>query len=315
MQILTGPKMAVAALAFSPDGRYLAAGADGAQGVDRAVLLWDLGAGPDPLWSALHRLIDPRAFCFAPDGMSLIGRSYDGTVRRYDARTGIPTDAPRAEFDPLLFSPDGRFATSWVRVSSEVEKLRCGRLTPDGQWTEVWCAKLPPRDPERWGVFWKFVFSSDSRRLAFVFECGPYRRAQEIGVVVFAVESGAPLARWEGALPRTWGGAVSPVGAVVLLHDSVLYALDANDPNARPVKRVSTSTRDFTSATFSQDGTQLATTCHDTAATLWDPTTWEVRKRYEWQIGRLRTAAFAPDGLRCAVGSDTGQVVVWDLDD
>ena len=44
-------------------------------------------------------------------------------------------------------------------------------------------------------------------------------------------------------------------------------------------------------------------------------TTWEVVRQHEWKIGPLRSVCFAPDGLRCAAGSETGQVVVWDLDD
>ncbi|HEY1188285.1 MAG TPA: hypothetical protein VGE74_11545 [Gemmata sp.] len=48
---------------------------------------------------------------------------------------------------------------------------------------------------------------------------------------------------------------------------------------------------------------------------IWDTATWNVRRRCEWNIGRLRTVCFAPDGLRGAAGGDTGQVVVWDLDD
>lgn len=31
-------------------------------------------------------------------------------------------------------------------------------------------------------------------------------------------------------------------------------------------------------------------------------------------IGRLRAVAFAPDGLTCAAGSDTGKVVLFDVD-
>ena len=86
-------------------------------------------------------------------------------------------------------------------------------------------------------------------------------------------------------------------------------------PDSEPVKRLNTSPKHFTSAAFSRDGTRLATTSNDTAATVWDTTTWEVQRRYEWKIGRLRTVCFAPDGLRCAAGSETGQVVVWDLDE
>jgi WD40 repeat protein len=112
-----------------------------------------------------------------------------------------------------------------------------------------------------------------------------------------------------------WVGASGPSGAVVLLRARALYAIAATDPDSKPVKRLNASAKHFTWAAFSRDGSRLATTSNDTAATIWDATTWEVRRRYAWDIGRLRVVCFAPDGLRCAAASDTGQIVVWDLDD
>src|SRR5207244_11325477 len=99
------------------------------------------------------------------------------------------------------------------------------------------------------------------------------------------------------------------------LHNRTFYAIDTIDPRTKPVKRENASSKHFTSVAFNHSGARLATTSNDTAATIWDTATWEVQRRYEWQIGRLRTVCFAQDGLRCAAGSDTGQVVVWDLDD
>jgi WD40 repeat protein len=180
----------------------------------------------------------------------------------------------------------------------------------------VWQKEFRYDPEEDTGAYVILEFSADSGRLARVFEHGPYQSVMRMGVEVLAAESGELVARWEGELPswNTRQGAVSPTGAVAVLNTRTLYAIDANVPDSEPVKRENASSRHFTSVAFSRDGTRLATTSNDTAATVWDPATWEVRRRYEWQIGRLRTVAFAPDGLRCAAGSDTGQIVVWDLD-
>lgn len=48
--------------------------------------------------------------------------------------------------------------------------------------------------------------------------------------------------------------------------------------------------------------------------TIWDTATWEPARQFAWDIGRLRSVAFSPDGTLCAAGSDTGRVVVWDFD-
>jgi WD40 repeat protein len=43
-------------------------------------------------------------------------------------------------------------------------------------------------------------------------------------------------------------------------------------------------------------------------------TTWEVAHAFDWEIGRLRSIAFSPDGMLAAAGGDKGKIVVWDVD-
>jgi WD40 repeat protein len=45
-----------------------------------------------------------------------------------------------------------------------------------------------------------------------------------------------------------------------------------------------------------------------------DAETGKELRRLEWKVGSIVALAFAPDGLRCAAASDTGKVVVWDVD-
>jgi WD40 repeat protein len=65
---------------------------------------------------------------------------------------------------------------------------------------------------------------------------------------------------------------------------------------------------------WTADGRGLLTAGNDGCVRLWDPDTGTERKAFDWGIGKLYGAAFAPDGLTCAVCSATGQVVVWDVD-
>jgi WD40 repeat protein len=314
MQILTGLGKGPAALAFSPDGRYLAGAGT------RAHHLWDLSAGPAPLWSARHPPTSQLSLGFAPDGLSVVGRTGPDTFLRYAVRTGEATaDAPLNELDPLLFSPDGRLAVAATPVWKQgLFGMLCARAAGGG-WNTVW-QKEYPWNPEFGGwaaVFQVLAFAPDSARLARVFRRGADRPVADMGIEVFAAESGEPVARWEGKLPchGLQGSAVSRTGAVVVLHTRALYAIDAAVPGSVPVKRPNASAKHFTSAAFSRGGSRLATTNNETAATIWDATTWEVRRQYAWDIGRLRVVCFAPDGLRCAAASDTGRIVVWDLDE
>jgi WD40 repeat protein len=39
-----------------------------------------------------------------------------------------------------------------------------------------------------------------------------------------------------------------------------------------------------------------------------------VIQKLKWGIGKLHSIAFSPDGTLAAVGSDSGKIVVWDVD-
>ena len=47
----------------------------------------------------------------------------------------------------------------------------------------------------------------------------------------------------------------------------------------------------------------------------WDAATGTLRHTYNWGLGKLYTAAFAPDGLVGAAGTADGQIVLWDLEE
>ena len=311
MQLLTGLKREPEALVFSPDGRYLAAGEA------RALRVWELTGSADPQWSAKHPITNAKTFCFTADGQSLVRRFDSNTFLRHDVRTGKgETDKALSALNPFMFSADGLFAAGWGGRTADAVRVWCARADGSGGWGEVWRRDFAYDESTGAGGYELFEFSPDSKRLGRVFRRGAYRSITDMGVEVLAVASGEPTGRWEGELPgRVQKGAVGPSGAVVVLNARNFYAVETGTPEAAPVKRQNVSPQHFTSVAFSPNGSRLATTSNDTAATIWDATTWEVQRRCEWQIGRLRTVCFAPDGLRCAAGSDRGQVVVWDLDE
>ncbi len=72
--------------------------------------------------------------------------------------------------------------------------------------------------------------------------------------------------------------------------------------------------KEFTSIAFHSSGRFLAATSNDATVKLYDTTTWEVARTFTWDIGRMRSIAFSPDGTLAAAGSDKGKVVVWDVD-
>jgi WD40 repeat protein len=75
-----------------------------------------------------------------------------------------------------------------------------------------------------------------------------------------------------------------------------------------------TSRKHFQGLAFTPDGRRLITVSNDKTARLWDCSTWTEAGGYEWKIGKLRSVAVSPDGLRFAAGGDSGQIVIWDND-
>ncbi|MBN9119707.1 MAG: WD40 repeat domain-containing protein [Planctomycetes bacterium] len=311
MQILTVPKDKPLRLAFSPDGRYLAGGGG------RAFHLWDLIAGPKPLWS-LPKSDLALNFIFTPDGSALRGGSHS-EFARYDTLMGrSERDSALCVLDPALFSPDGRFGlTVGIDRDGGTLWLSCAAITSFG-YAPVWEKRIrydPQHEPSGYRVL---LFSVDGNRVVRVAGRGTRDRnnTTQTRVEVFDAGDGKLIAHWVGKLPYYAGeGAIDPSGAVALFNGRALHIIDPSEPDAEPVKRVNASPKPLEAVAFSRDGSRFVAVGRDAVATLWDATNWEVKRRYEWKIGPLKSVCFAPDGLRCAAGSDTGQVVVWDLDD
>lgn len=97
--------------------------------------------------------------------------------------------------------------------------------------------------------------------------------------------------------------------------DNEFAVADVTTHDFRTVQRIkNTDGRHFTSLAFHPFGRCLAATSNDATVKLYDTSNWSLARTYTWDIGRMRSVAFSPDGLLAAAGSDTGRVVVWDVD-
>ena len=94
---LTGPEDGTSALAFSPDGRLLAAGSGTIHGkTELTIRIWDLATGRERRRLEGHRSA-VNAMAFTPDGRSLVSGSEDGTALVWDVcdlRDDVRSDEP-----------------------------------------------------------------------------------------------------------------------------------------------------------------------------------------------------------------------------
>src|SRR5262245_60281560 len=120
MLVLKGHKDLVRCLAYSPDGRTLAAGSN-----DKTVCLWDLPSGERKPSPKPHKRI-VYSVAFSPDGRTLASGSADRTVRLWDVAAGEVRETIEAHptsVTTVAFSRDGK-------------RLLTGSGNPQGDWPE-----------------------------------------------------------------------------------------------------------------------------------------------------------------------------------
>jgi WD40 repeat protein len=100
-------KASVCSIAFSPDGRTLAASQES------VVLLWDVNSG-DVVWELEEHTDLVGRVAFSPDGNTIASGGFDQIIMLWDAHTGqlLQRLEQDARISSLAFSPDGQVLAS-----------------------------------------------------------------------------------------------------------------------------------------------------------------------------------------------------------
>ncbi len=289
VRVMEGHTNGVDAVAFSPDGRWLASAAG------RSIQLWDSVTGqPVAVWDGDADWVE--AVEFSPDGRLLASSGSGGTVRLWDPATCQPVAVWDGDCDwvggALAFSPDGRLLARGGSGGLSDDRLRLWNLAT-GQAHAM---------ADYVGPVQAVAFSPDGRLLV----CGDGAMVR-----LWEVATGQPA-----AILRSHA---STVQAVAFCPDGRLLASASDDGTVRlwdiatgqPAAILDGHTSTVQAVAFSPDGSLLASGGGDMSVRLWDMATSQPAAS-DCRADLIHAVAFSPDGRVLASGDYDGTVRLWD---
>jgi len=293
--VLTGPNDFIAAMEFSPDGRFLAMASDDGTTQLREMI----GRGN-------VRVLDGHdgeviGLDFSRSGALLATTGGDGEARLWEVATGAQVHVLQGHAGPIRgqhFSFDGALlATAGEDGRTLLWDVESGKFVR---------ALRDPRQLRRQVGAWGARFSPDGALLVTATEDGIAR--------LWGVSSGQAAQSLSMEEDGLAGFALSPDGALLALigENGRLWLWDV--ARAATAHVLDEHDDSINNCEFSPDGALLATVSNDGTARLWNVLTGEQVDSLEGHAGGVSSVAFSRDGELIATGGDDRTVRVWDAD-
>ena len=277
----------VRAVAFSPDGKFLAVGAR-----EKAMIL---NSGERSILSVSTGAVFSVAFATDNSRLFLADPS---SIRAIDLRDFSEKLLTRGIGAPITLSADSRYLAAANREGARLFEVK--------PWSE---RKIFPR------ASGPLIFSPDGKTLV---------TSSRNGLLVWPAEGDVEPVQL--GVPGAFGFfhqfaktiAISPDGArVFTAHDKIINVADLNSgkqigtiPEANEPIHASA----IAAVALSPDGKILATGSWDHSIQLWDAETFEHIRSLKGHLNEVWALEFSPDGRRLLSGAKDGGVFVWSME-
>ncbi len=337
----------ITGLAFSPDGKRIAAAISDRLNHKGEIQVWDTEKGEEILSLQGHKK-EAMSVAYSPDGKIIATGSEDGTFRLWGAENGIEIRSYKvtAERTTVSFSPDGKRLASTDRGEIRIWDLstvepRPGAIPqavartskPSGGQAQ---GQQPPGGNRPMRLQVGTLVKVDKPILTFKGHTFPVNSLAYTGdgkkivtgsgdntVKIWDADKGTELLTLEGHKRGVNGVVFDADGKRVIscAGDGTIKIWDAvKGTEIATLGQPSTAFHDLFCVDLSPDGKRIASGSFEKTITLWDPEKKAEITKLTGHNDRVTTLAYSPDGKRLVSGSagntaqkTIGQVKIWDV--
>jgi WD40 repeat protein len=281
----------IESIAFSPDGRLLAAAS-----INKAIWIYEMPSGRLTQQLKGHRgwwvLGSVNSVAFGPDSRLLASAGADKTIRLWDIERGEQIhclEGHQEEIDGVTFSPCGRLLAS----ASHDKTVRLWDLTTMREHCTM--------EISEWARC--VAFSPDSTLLA--------SGGDDNLVWLWDTTSGRQLWRLQGHNGTVRSVAFSPDGTLLASAGGDKRICLWNVRRGQEVGQMKGHSKKIQSVAFSADGRLLASGSSDKAVRLWDVASRACLRILEAHTDRVASVTFSPD-MRLLVSAGADAIIrLW----